>query len=85
MHDWSVQDAKVRFVEMLEACMAEGPQLVTLRGAEVAVLVPAHEWRRLKAEARASLKSLLLEESSRVDTATPERARPQHRRADSLD
>ena len=47
MHTWPVQDAKARFSEFLEACMSEGPQMVTKRGAEAAVLVPANEWRRL--------------------------------------
>ncbi|HLJ71856.1 MAG TPA: type II toxin-antitoxin system prevent-host-death family antitoxin, partial [Roseiarcus sp.] len=41
MRSWPVQDAKARFSEMLETCMREGPQLVTKRGAEAAVLVPA--------------------------------------------
>jgi len=34
MKTWSVQDAKARFREFLEACMTDGPQLVTKRGAE---------------------------------------------------
>lgn len=32
MQDWPVQDAKARFSELLEACVNEGPQLVTRRG-----------------------------------------------------
>ena len=51
MQTWPVQDAKARFSEFLEACMAEGPQMVTKRGAEAAVLVPVDEWRRLQAAA----------------------------------
>jgi antitoxin Phd len=47
MNTWSVQDAKARFSEFLEKCLTEGPQMVTKRGAEAAVLVPADEWRRL--------------------------------------
>jgi antitoxin Phd len=38
-----VQDAKARFSEFLDACMVEGPQMVTKRGAEAAVLVPVDE------------------------------------------
>jgi antitoxin Phd len=37
---WPVQDAKARFSELLDTCLAEGPQIVTRRGAEAAVLVP---------------------------------------------
>jgi len=40
MHTWPVQDAKARFSQFLDACLVEGPQMVTRRGAEAAVLVP---------------------------------------------
>jgi prevent-host-death family protein len=40
MQTWPIQDAKARFSEFLERCLAEGPQMVTKRGAEAAVLVP---------------------------------------------
>ncbi len=52
MQAWPVQDAKARFSELLEACIQEGPQLVTKRGAEAAVLVPVSQWRRLQAGAQ---------------------------------
>jgi hypothetical protein len=32
MKRWAVQDAKARFSEMLDACLAEGPQMVTRGG-----------------------------------------------------
>ncbi len=67
MQAWPVQDAKARFSEFLEACLADGPQLVTRRGAEAAVLVPVDEWRRLQASARPSLKALLLADQPRTD------------------
>jgi prevent-host-death family protein len=77
---WPVQDAKARFSEMLDACVAEGPQLVTKRGAEAAVLVPAAEWRRLKARARPSLKELLLAEEPRFDLPMPKRGAARRRK-----
>lgn len=40
MQTWPVQDAKARFSEFLDACLAQGPQVVTRRGTEEAVLVP---------------------------------------------
>ncbi len=67
MQTWPVQDAKARFSEFLDRCLAEGPQMVTKRGAEAAVLVPVEEWRRLQAAARPTLKQLLLSESARGD------------------
>jgi prevent-host-death family protein len=79
MQSWPVQDAKARFSEFLERCLAEGPQMVTKRGAEAAVLVPAGEWRRLRAAARPSLKELLLADAGRIETLTPARGRARRR------
>lgn len=73
MHTWPVQDAKARFSEFLDACLAEGPQMVTRRGAEAAVLVPVEEWRRLAASDRPSLKALLLQDTARTDALVPPR------------
>jgi PHD/YefM family antitoxin component YafN of YafNO toxin-antitoxin module len=39
MSTWQVQDAKARFSELLDAALEKGPQVVTRRGAETAVLV----------------------------------------------
>ena len=60
MASWQVQDAKARFSELLDATIKNGPQVVTRRGIETAVLVPIHEWRRLQDSARPSLKELLI-------------------------
>lgn len=81
MHTWPVQDAKARFSEFLEACMAEGPQMVTKRGTEAAVLVPVDEWRRLQAAARPSLKQLLLSDEARGDLLIPARGSARRRKA----
>ncbi len=48
---WTVQDAKARFSELLDTCVSEGPQVVTKRGVEAAVLVPIGEWEDLKRRA----------------------------------
>lgn len=78
MSSWPVQDAKARFSEFLETCLREGPQVVTKRGAETAVLVPIAEWRRLQHAARPTLKELLLAEEPRFEL--PERPRGSLRR-----
>lgn len=75
MNTWPVQDAKARFSEFLDACVKEGPQLVTRRGTETAVLVPINEWKRLNSAARPSLKELLLSDSARADLELPERGK----------
>ena len=70
---WPVHDAKARFSELLDNCIEQGPQLVTRRGAEAAVLLPIAEWRRLQRAARPSLKALLLSDGARTDTLVPPR------------
>jgi antitoxin Phd len=72
---WPVQDAKARFSELLEASLNEGPQIVTRRGVEAAVLVPFDEWRRLQSSARPTLKELLLAETPRAEMPVPPRRR----------
>lgn len=79
MQTWPIQDAKARFSEFLETCLAEGPQMVTKRGSEAAVLVPVDEWRRLKAAARPSLKQLLLSDQGRADLTLPSRGNARRR------
>lgn len=73
MSTWPVQDAKARFSAFLDACLTEGPQMVTKRGTEAAVLVPIQEWRRLQSSARPSLKHLLLTEDARAELVLPAR------------
>lgn len=84
MHTWPVQDAKARFSEFLDACIAEGPQMVTRRGTEAAVLVPIAEWNRLQASARPSLKQLLLSDVARTDLPLPERGKARRRTPPTL-
>lgn len=79
MHIWPVQDAKARFSEFLDACLVEGPQMVTRRGTEAAVLVPVQEWRRMQSAARPSLKQLLLSDQARSDMAIPTRGQAKRR------
>lgn len=79
MKSWPVQDAKARFSEFLEACLVDGPQMVTKRGTEAAVLVPAAEWRRLHATAKPSLKALLLSTEARTEFLVPPRGAARRR------
>ena len=84
MKVWPVQDAKARFSELLETCLREGPQIVSKRGAEAAVLVPLEQWRRLQQSARPTLKELLLTDEARGDIALPARGRRHRRRPIAL-
>ncbi|OHC62206.1 MAG: prevent-host-death protein [Rhodocyclales bacterium GWA2_65_20] len=84
MNTWPVQDAKARFSELLDACVSEGPQVVTRRGSETAVLVPIAEWKRLRDAARPSLKELLLSASARAKLALPARGKAKRRAPPAL-
>jgi antitoxin Phd len=82
---WQLQDAKARFSEFLEASLKEGPQVVTKRGIDAAVLVPIDAWRRLEQSARPTLKELLLASEPRTDLIVPSRGRRRRRSPLSLD
>lgn len=73
MSTWPVQDAKARFSELLDEALKKGPQVVTRRGVETAVVVPIDEWRRLQETARPSLKALLLAPEPRFELDIPKR------------
>lgn len=80
MKTWPVQDAKAHFSEMLETCMAEGPQLVSKRGTVAAVLVPIEHWERLQAKNTPTLKDLLLSDDHfRGEMDIPPRGQSKHR------
>jgi antitoxin Phd len=73
MNSWQLQDAKARFSEFLDAALTKGPQVVTRRGVEAAVLVPIDEWRRIQQSSRPNIKELLLGPGPRFDLPVPKR------------
>jgi antitoxin Phd len=79
MKSWPVQDAKARFSELLDSCQKHGPQLVTKRGADAAVLVPIEQWTRLQHAAQPSLKELLLAAYPAGELAIPARGQLRRR------
>jgi prevent-host-death family protein len=79
MGAWPVRDAKSRFRELLEAALSEGPQVVTRRGVETAVLVPIEEWRRLREGRPRNLKDVLLGPGPRFETKVGRRRKIWHR------
>ena len=82
---WPVQDAKARFSELLDTTIAEGPQIVTKRGVETAVLVPIEHWRKLEQMTRPDLKELLLIPEARTDYLVPSRVRYRHRPNEAME
>jgi prevent-host-death family protein len=76
---WQLQDAKARFSEFLDAAIEKGPQVVTRRGIEAAVLVPIEEWRRIQHAHRPSIKDILLGPGPRFENIVPVRKRRKRR------
>ena len=70
---WPVADAKARFSELLDAVLNDGPQIVSRRGVETAVIVPIAEWKRLQASARHSLTDPLTDPNAPHDIYIPPR------------
>jgi prevent-host-death family protein len=69
---WQLQEAKARFSEFLNDALTKGPQVVTRRGVESAVLVPIEDWRRMQQSRRPDIKELLLS-GPRFDMKLPKR------------
>ena len=82
---WQVQEAKARFSEFLSASLTDGPQVVTRRGVETAVLVPMSEWRRLSESATPRLKDVLLMPGARTEELAPPRGSERTRPAPTFD
>ena len=76
---WPVQDAKSKFSELLDTTLAEGPQIVTKRGVETAVILPIGQWRRLERMTKPDLKELLLTSEARIEELTPPRRQRRRR------
>ena len=75
MREWQLQTAKAKFSEFLDACLQEGPQVVTRRGVAAAVLVPMEQWKSLQTRDRVTLKDLLLAPGPRSDALVGPRGR----------
>ena len=85
MQTWPIQDAKARFSEFLDACISDGPQMVSKRGVDAAVLVPLPVWQRMQATSRMTWKVLLLSEQGRSDTfSLPLRGKAKRRPIDGM-
>jgi prevent-host-death family protein len=70
---WQLQDAKARFSELIEDSLQKGPQVVTRRGIDTAVVVSLEEWQKLNNEKRLSWKDVLLGDHPPFDLPLPPR------------
>jgi prevent-host-death family protein len=82
---WKLQDAKARFSELIDKAVKDGPQIVTRRGKEEAVVVSVATFRDLERRARPSLKELLLAPEPRTDDLVPPRRKHKWREIPDFD
>ena len=82
---WQAREAKARFSELLRKSFAEGPQIVTHRGVETAVVVPIEQWRRMERASRRSIKEWLLAPEARTETLVRPRERSSGRPPPTFD
>ena len=47
VRSWQLQEAKNRFSEVIEEAIKDGPQLITRRGVETAVVVSFTDYRKM--------------------------------------
>lgn len=80
MSTWPVQDAKTHLSEVIERARTEGPQTLTCRGRERAVLLSIEDYRALAAQ-KPDFKAWLLG-GPKVDDFLIERDRDPGREVD---
>jgi antitoxin Phd len=82
---WQLQEAKARFSELIDDTLEKGPQVVTRRGVDTAVIVSIDEWRKLREEKRLTWKDVLLGNGPRFELPLPKRGLAKSRRLAVLD
>jgi len=80
MTKWQLQDAKARFSELIDDTLEKGPQVVTRRGIDTAVVVSIEEWHKLNKYSGPTWKDVLLGEGPRFELPFPARGRVQSRK-----
>ena len=85
MAKWQLQDAKSRFSELIDETVKKGPQVVTRRGIDTAVIVSIEEWRKLTQDKKLSWKDILLGEGPRFEIPLPKRGVAKYRKLPVLE
>ena len=74
---WQLQEAKQRFSELIRSVEADGPQVVTRHGQDVAVVISMAEYRQLRHDGE-DFKAFL-QSAPDLDLETYRSARPARR------
>jgi len=61
MKTWQLQHAKAKLSEVIQVAAKIGPQVITQRGVETAVVISMEEWKRLQIQEAQPRKRTLLE------------------------
>lgn len=85
MRHWPVQDAKAHLSELIETCLAEGPQMVSKRGEPKVVMISVKEWEDLRKRAAPSAKDVLLAPEPRFELELPLRGKLKRRQPVAFD
>ena len=85
MTKWQLQEAKSRFSELIDDTVEKGPQVVTRRGIDTAVVVSIEEWRKLNDEKQVNWKDVLLGPGPRFSIPFLRRGRVKSRKPLVLD
>jgi antitoxin Phd len=78
MGSWQLQEAKAKLSEVIDTAEKLGPQIITRRGVETAVVVPIEEWKRMQPGAKRTLLEIL-QSGPKSDLPIPPRGRTKHR------
>jgi antitoxin Phd len=79
---WKLEDAKARFSEVVRLAGTEGPQLVTIRGKEAAVILAPEEYERLLPKAKGHQPLVRFLQSAGLDGIEIERKKDAGREID---
>jgi antitoxin Phd len=59
MATWQLQEAKAKLSEVIDTAEKKGPQTITRRGVEAAVVVPIDQWRKMQTTSKRTLLEVL--------------------------
>ena len=85
MAKWQLQDAKAKFSKVVDDAVAKGPQIVTKRGVDTAVVVSMADWRESQQTSARTWKDVLLGDGPRFEIPIPKRGQGKWRKPPVFD
>ena len=85
MAKWQLQDAKAKFSKVVDDAVAKGPQIVTKRGVDTAVVVSMADWRESQQTSARTWKDVLLADGPRFEIPIPKRGQGKWRKPPVFD